>query len=76
MPDDVACFLVAGYKTYVAFLYLEHTQNNPVMNVFVNLLLESRREASTRTAMRTTTSLLKEEEGKWNHDWKVMNSSD
>ena len=29
-----------GHKTYIGFLYLEHTQNNSVLNVFVSLLLD------------------------------------
>lgn len=60
--SDTICFLSAGNKTYVAFLYLEHTQNNSVLNVFVNLLLDSRRKASFRTAKYTT---LMEEGGKY-----------
>ena len=30
----------AGYKTYIAILYLEFTQNNPIANCFVQILLE------------------------------------
>ena len=29
-----------GHKTYIGFLYLEHTLNNSVLNVFVSLLLD------------------------------------
>lgn len=31
----------SGHKTYVGFMYLEHTQNNSVLNVFVQLMLQS-----------------------------------
>ena len=31
-------FTYIGYKTYIGFLYLEYTYNNPVVNVFVKLL--------------------------------------
>lgn len=40
-----------GHKSYIGFLYLEHTLNNAVLNVFVNLLLEGdrkRKEAEKR----------------------------
>ena len=31
----------SGHKTFVGFMYLEHTQNNSVLNVFVQLMLQS-----------------------------------
>ena len=36
--------LPPGHKTYIGFLYLEHTQNNSVLNVFVSLLLDFRKD--------------------------------
>ena len=33
--------LFVGHKTYIGFLYLEHTLNNPVLNVFASVLLEA-----------------------------------
>ena len=37
----------AGYATYIAVLYLEFTQNNPIANCFVQLLLEAYAAKST-----------------------------
>lgn len=37
------CFIFtpnAGYSTYIAILYLEFTQNNPIANCFAQILLE------------------------------------
>ena len=35
----LSCTIV-GHKTYLGFLYLEHTYNNPVANTFVALLTD------------------------------------
>jgi hypothetical protein len=35
----LSCTIV-GHETYLGFLYLEHTYNNPVANTFVALLTD------------------------------------
>ena len=35
------CILTAGHKAYIGFLYLEYTYNNPVVNMFVKLLMDA-----------------------------------
>lgn len=39
-----------GHRSYVGFLYLEHTLNNPVLNCFVEQLLEGRRRRALAEA--------------------------
>ena len=34
-------YLNSGHKAYVGFLYLEHTYNNAVMNMFVTLMMNA-----------------------------------
>ena len=43
-----------GHKSYIGFLYLEHTLNNPILRVFSELLLEGqqKREAKEERAFR------------------------
>ena len=33
-----------GHKTYLGFLYMEYTYNNPVANTFVALLTDQRKD--------------------------------
>ena len=33
-----------GFKSYIGFLYLEHTLNNPVLKVFTTLLLNTKKK--------------------------------
>ena len=40
-----------GHKTYIAFLYLEHTQNNSVLHVFVELLMNMVRRKRLETSL-------------------------
>jgi hypothetical protein len=43
-----------GHRSYIGFLYLEHTLNNPVLRLFAELLLEGweRRRAEDARAVR------------------------
>lgn len=50
--------LFVGHKTYIGFLYLEHTLNNPVLNVFASMLLEAvekKKERKESPAAETVT---------------------
>lgn len=39
-----------GHKSYIGFLYLEHTLNNPVLRVFADLLLVGHRRRQIEEA--------------------------
>ena len=32
---------ISGHKSFVGFLYLEYTYNNPVVNIFIKLLTDT-----------------------------------
>ena len=32
---------ISGHKSFVGFLYLEYTYNNPVVNIFIKILTDT-----------------------------------
>lgn len=44
-----------GHQLYIGYLYLDHTQNNPVIHVFIKLLIKAiKKNATGKIAFNST----------------------
>ncbi len=70
---DIVPFHTAGHRTFIGYIYMEYVYNNPVLRMFVKLLLDSvgeeakvrknpSRASISKWSIQTSSSLEEEED--------------